>query len=206
MKSLGRFVVWFAIVFGLLAWPWTGMREAWRVIYRAQVGWVIESVFTGKELRVESLSDARHPRLDTAVGARGLRDGDGAWEIPFDSVAQGLLPLAMLTALYAATPVAWSRRWRPYLAGLAALELMGLLTIWVQVSGGLAEAGPDAGPGMLLMTAHRLLAENIWISFVAPLLWWIVWLARGGHWLFGAEWLNDRAGCAPIAPRRHGCG
>ena len=102
--------------------------------------------------------------------------------IPFDSYSQGWIPLAMLIALGLATPLPWSKVMKALPAGVALIQILMAATILVSVSFNLASAATPAGGPLCLMSANRLLVENIWFSFVPSFILWVAWLAGGGHW------------------------
>jgi hypothetical protein len=144
MKSLGGFVLRFALVFGLLAWPWPWLRQGVSVCFRAQARILASLIFPAHTFRVEAFSSGRFPTLDTCVIVADPEntgpDGQSrALEIPFDSGAQGWIPLAMLIALVIATPLPWARRWKALLAGALAIQLLVAATILASV--GIREVG-----------------------------------------------------------------
>jgi len=60
-------------------------------------------------------------------------------------MSQGLVPLAMLTALFAATPAPLSKRWPAWIAGVIALDLLVLVTIAVSIAFGLVAGETTSG-------------------------------------------------------------
>jgi hypothetical protein len=177
MKLPVRFFICFLILFGVLAWPWPSVHAITQTVFRVQTSWVAETLFRGRALAVHSLSDPRYPRLDVAVtplipNMVGAPEAGMILQIPFDSLSQGYIPIAMLTALFLATPVPWSRRWRSFLAGLFVLELIVLATIYVGIAFGLEDMKATHDHGVMLLFAHHLLGENVWFSFMPPLVWW----------------------------------
>ena len=135
--------------------------------------------------RAKPFSDPRYPGVDTllVVADRknpGFPSGESEVGIPFDSVSQGWIPLAMMIALSLATPLPFSKRLQALLAGTIVIQLVIAATVLVSVSFTLiGEAGP-AFPRFVLMLAKRLLVENIWFSFVLPFLFWAGWVAWAG--------------------------
>src|ERR1700677_4268321 len=114
MKSLCLFVLRFVLLFSLLTWPWSGLRQAVSACFRVEARFLVSVAYPGQALSVQPLSDSRYPSFDTEVtGLDLLKIGpEGrkwAVEIPFDSHSQGWVPLAMLIALVIATPLPWSK-------------------------------------------------------------------------------------------------
>ena len=112
--------------------------------------------------------------------------------IPFDSGAQGWLPLAMLIALGVATPLPWSKRIKFLLGGMVFVQGLVAATILAGVAYHFASATSPTEQHLPLAFANRLLVENIWFSCVPPFLLWVNWLAWGGHWKPLAEKLTPK--------------
>jgi hypothetical protein len=187
MKTLGGFALRFALLFGVLAWPWPVLRQAAGAGLRAQARWLVGIALPGYGCRVETFSDPRHPTLDSRVVVADLKklgpDGKGlAVAISFDSSSQSWIPLALWIALGAATPLPWSERLKALLAGALVIQLLVAATILVSVSSGLATGSWPAWERLSLRLANRLLVENIWFNFVPPFLAWACWLGWAGHW------------------------
>lgn len=185
MRPIAEFLLRFAILFGLLAWPWPGIETALRAGFRAQTHLIVSLTLPPSSFHVEPFSDPRHPTLDTAVvlpnpDTAGQTADKSVMEIPFDSASQGWIPFAMFIALNLATPMPWIKRWKALVVGVVIIEFLVAATIWVGVAFyRVSENSPFQLP---LMFAHRLLIENIWFSFVPPFLLWIASLAWSGHW------------------------
>jgi hypothetical protein len=187
MKTLGCFAVRFALLFGVLAWPWPVVRQAVGAGLRAQARLLVGIALPGYACRVETCSDPRHTTLDSRVVVADLKkpgpDGQGpAVAIPFDSSSQSWIPLALWIALGAATPLPWSKRLKALLAGALVIQLLVAATILVHVSFSLTTGNWPAWQRLSLRLANRLLVENIWFSFVPPFLLWACWLGWAGHW------------------------
>jgi hypothetical protein len=192
MRILCCFAVRFALLFILLAWPWQGRRNIFSACFREQVRWLIDAALPGQSSRVENFSDPRFPNLDTMLvvaDRTNLRPEVSPQQILFDSSSQGWIPLAMLAALCIATPLPWSKRFRALLAGAVAIEIIVAATVLVEVAFSLTSTTSPLGSPRLLIFANHLLAENIWFSFITPLVLWVIWLAWGGHWEELAEQL-----------------
>ena len=187
MKMLVCSALRFALVFGLLAWPWPGWRQVVSVCFRAQARFLVGAAFPQHSFRVTTFANPQFRGLDTLVVAadRKRLESDGHWtflSIPFDSGAQGWIPLAMAIALGLATPLSWSKRWKAIVGGMFLIQLLVAATVLVDVSFSLVDETSPAWKRVPLEFANRILVENIWFGFVAPFLLWAGWLAGGGHW------------------------
>jgi len=197
MKALCRFLLLFAVLFGLLAWPWPGQRQAVGAFFRMEARFALAVALPKHPFRVEGVPDSQPATLDTKViaadnGGRGENGANRALAIAFDSVSLDWIPLAMFIALVIATPLPWVKRIKALVVGATAIELIIAVTIAVNVSYSLASAALPAWERSTLMFANHLLMENLWFSFVPPLLLWAAWLAWGGHWKVFAEHLIHR--------------
>lgn len=194
MKLLGCFGLRFAILFGLLVWPWSGLRTTIGAVFRAQTRLLARTMPSQPAISVEKFSDPHHPGVDTLVVLADPKTtspsgGQSVVEIPFDSASQGWIPFAMLIALTVATPLPWPKRWQALLVGALVIQLLIAVSIWVSLSFGLTNENSPAWPRLPLLFAHRLLVENLWFSFVPSFLLWAGWLAWSGHWKLLAEQL-----------------
>jgi hypothetical protein len=187
MKTLGCFVLRFAVLFALLVWPWPGLRSTVSAGLRAQVRLLLGAMLPRQSFRVEPYSEVRHSNLDTLVVMAdqkkvGSAGGPSAVGITFDSASQVWMPFAMLIALTLAAPLPWANRFKALLVGGLVIQALVVATIWVSISFAFTSEASPAWPRLPLMVANHLLVENIWFSFVPPFLFWVGWLAWGGHW------------------------
>ena len=197
MKTLSFFALRFVLVFVLLASPWQGVRTLTGAAFRLHIRLVASTLFSRQSIRVEAFSNPQYPAIDTVVvlpdQPRPGRPGTPAEaKIPFDSLSQGWIPLAMLTALGLVTPAPWSKRLKLLLAGSLAILTLESAAIFVSIAFNLTTDATPAWPRVPLMCANRLLVENIWFSFVPPFLFWAGWLAGSGCWKQLKERLTGR--------------
>ena len=201
MKTLGLFVFRFALFFGLLVWPWPGLREAVSNCFIAEARFLVGATFPKQPFQVGTFSDPRFPTMDIQVSIpMAVTDPKNVefygrvatMTVPFDSGAQGWLPLAVLIALGIATPLPWSKRIRLLLGGVVFVQLLVAATILVSVAYNFAREASPAESHLLLTLANHLLVENIWFGFVPSFLLWVTWLAGGGYWKHLAEEMTRR--------------
>ena len=188
MKALSLFALRFVLCFGLLAWPWPGLRHAVGVGFRSGTSCLLSIAFPKMVFQVEALSDPRFPSSDTRVIVPEWQDveSDGrlvTLAIPFDSSSQGWIPLAMLIALVVATLLPRSKRVLALLIGCMLIQMLLLaVTILVSVAFNLSVGISSAGIRLLIILANRLMVENIWFNLVSSFLLWVGWLIGGGYW------------------------
>ncbi len=191
MKVLCLFALRFALIFGLLAWPWPGLRHTVGICFRSGTSLLLSAAFPKLAFQVEALSDPRFPSSDTRVIVPEWQDveADGTdgrrvtLAIFFDSSSQGWIPLAMLIALGVATPLSWSKRRLALLIGCLLIQMLLLAaTILVSVAFNLSVGISSAGIRLLIILANRLMVENIWFNLVSSFLLWVGWLIGGGYW------------------------
>jgi hypothetical protein len=198
MKILGVFALRFAIIFGLLICPWPGFHAALSAGHRVEVRWLVHALFAQPSIRVEKFSNPRYASVDTVIVLPNPKnsasaDGESVVGIPFDTLSQGWIPLAMFIALNLATPLPWSNRWKALLIGALVIEILVAGTVWVSVCNGLTSERSPAWSRWLWMFANRLLVENVWFSFVPPFLLWAGWVAWSGHWkILGSSMLLSK--------------
>jgi len=197
MKVLCRFLLLFAVLFGLLGWPWPGQRQVVGAFFRMEARFALGVALPKHSFRVESVPDPQPATLDTRVivadnESHGADGAKPALTIAFDSVSLGWIPLAMFLALVVATPLLWIKRLKALVVGALVTELIVAATIAVNVSYSLATTALPAWERSTLMFANHLLMENLWFSFVPPFLLWATWLAWGGHWRVLAERMIHR--------------
>lgn len=174
---LGRF----ALLYGLLIFPWPGFNKTYAAYFRA-LGQVIFAREGGRRLvHFEAVPENLHHRLDTriALANRDQVDREGKGPVLYlelDTRGVGWVPTALLLALILATPVSWRRRCVAVVWGLIAvhgfilfsvacntwnnstdLSLITLTPFWKTVVAGLDET----------------LITQMGASFVVPVLIWI---------------------------------
>jgi len=187
MRSLCLFLLRFALLFGLLTLPWPGRRQIVNTSFRAETRCLLAAALPRETFHILTFSAFRYPSLDVLVivakpNQAGPAGPKQAVQVPFDTDSQGWIPMAMVMALFVATPVPWSKRWKGLGVGLLAMQLMVMATILVSILFSMSSEATPSWERLFLLLANHLLVENIWFDFVAPFLFWAAWLACAGHW------------------------
>ena len=172
----------FALVYGLLIFPWPAFNKAYGGYFRA-LGQATFSRSGGpRYLQFEAVPEELHHRLDTRIAIANRDQADRAGNVPLhylelDTRGVGWVPTALLLALILATPVSWPRRAAALIWGLIAvhgfilfsiastiwnnsteLSLLTLTPFWKSVVEGLDET----------------LVTQMGASFVVPVFIWIL--------------------------------
>ena len=136
---------------------------------------------------VEPHGEPGHLSVDTRISIADLRERrpDGSLPVKvivLDSRSLGWLPFAMFIALWGATPLSWNSRWKTMALGLGGVLLFIAATVLASACAGMFQ--DDGWRQVLAGGAYHLLVENLWLSFVGPLLIWlggVLWLCREIH-------------------------
>ena len=99
---------------------------------------------------------------------------------------QGYVPTAVLVALMLATPIAWRRKWRALALGLLLVQGFVALRVGVALLAGFSRVGLgdrrllDVSPAAVwgLKRADQILAGDLHMTYIAPLLIWILVVVR----------------------------
>ena len=175
-----RFVVGFALLYGLLIAPWPGWNVCYGTCFRAMCAGCFPDSGGSRMIKFESARTG-HPGIDTSItianrdraGANGRVPAKVLW---LDARSVGWVPTALFVALTAASPVPWRRRSLALGSGLvlvhgfilfsvgcyiwnesASLGLVALEPFWKGIAGGLEET----------------LITQLGASFVVPSLIWL---------------------------------
>lgn len=187
-KSIAAFGLIFAVVFGILAAPWPGFRGAFAAVLGNELRLVLKFLLPRETVQIHPLPNPTHGSADTEAAVQAAVGSAGSAEdvrgVDFDSRSLGWMPHAMMLALCLATPMRWKRRWTLAAAGLLTTHVFVLTSLAIIVMNG---AMTDSTPGWLQWTlprANHLVLDNLWFSFVVPLVIWVagyVWLGNPGE-------------------------
>jgi len=180
-SPIARFLLCFALLFGVLIAPWPGWNQIYGAYFRALNGAVFARENASRILRIEAAHHVRPP-IDTVitmanpnrVGANGRMSARILW---LDARSVGWVPTALILALTIASLVSWKRRAWAILWGWL------LVQIFILVSVGCYIWNESAAIGLVTITpfwkpvAHGLeetLVTQLGASFVVPALIWLV--------------------------------
>ena len=116
------------------------------------------------------------------VGLSGRYPGG----VSFEARRHGFVPTALLVSLILATPVAWRRRAVALASGLALIHLFLVFRLWITALLGFAVVRLDGRPLLPLSSGwidtvallDRVLSDDLHITFVAPVLVWLLVTVR----------------------------
>jgi len=222
-KSVSLFALRFVVIFGLLVFPWPGLRSAFAVFMRSELRLVLRPMLASRDVCVRPHRDPAHPSADTEVAVADPKDllPDGnlpAKVLTLDSRSVGWMPQAMILSLCAATGLSRTRRWRLLLGGLAFTHALVLATFAVSVLPILVTEASPAWLFWLVNGAYHVLVENLWMAFVGPFLIWLLclfvsstgWRRMGGS-RPGSQGVSQKPGereplSEPLSKSRFGIG
>jgi len=187
IRVLGAFTLRFAIVFTLLVLPWPALNHFLHAVFLAETRCLVHLAFHGKFVRVESYQDPLHSSIDTkvTVGDPHNARSDGQAQvkvITLDGRSLAWIPHAVWFGLCAATPMNRARKVRMVLAGLPGVQLFVAVTVFNAVLAGLIDETSPRWQASVVEMLNHLLLDNLWVSFVVPLIFWCIWLGWQGDW------------------------
>jgi hypothetical protein len=190
MPDLGvlrMFVLRFAVIYGVLVLPWEPLRQYTTRLFQVETRWVLGLTFGQKRVHVEPWKHPEHPSIDSRVTIEEARQTQAAGERPLkvimlDGRSLGWIPHAFWLALCGATPGDYFKRLRMLFAGLVPLQLLVAAGVLSATLPAFLDESSKRWQAYLVEGLNHLLVENLWFSFVVPLLVWSLLLARQGHW------------------------
>ncbi|NOX57903.1 MAG: hypothetical protein GXP29_03480 [Planctomycetes bacterium] len=184
--STGRAVVIFAIVYGLLSVPWTGLQEGYSKVFRS-VGHTVFHDF-GPRGVVKFLPLEKPTRTTDSEITTGVK---GDRRIGFSSINPrflGYLPTIEIIALILASSISWRRRLFSFVLGLIAihlfiyLRLLLLIRIWYSSTTPWQQYHPSETMFAFLHRVNEVINVSPTAGFVVPVLIWIAVTFRSSDW------------------------
>lgn len=209
VKQIVGFLARLLVFYGLLAFPWPGLREAYSAAYQAAGDAVFGSFGRDGVVRFEALPHVRG-QMDTEIVFGNRRTRPAPRAVRHSARLTGYLPTAEVLALILATPIPWSRKWKALLWGLVLVH--GLVAIRVLIallhhfSGDHPCALYSPSPFWMVALTRVYKVTVVWVSFtfVAPLFIWILVAFRRADLVqWYCSWQRpapDRSGARPLAP------
>ena len=217
--SPAKTILWFFLrvcaFYALLLSPWHGLRDAYRVAFRAMGNVAMPRLASGDAgAQFVPLSLDPHGS-DTSVKILNRRNGKSG-SIDVKSGFLGFRPTAFLVALVLATPIPRSRRGVALLLGGIGVSIFVLLRTWLQLADMLSDPSPLRVYELSTFwkTAVKVGLKVLVLSppsgYIVPGLIWILAAFRRDDWdrLFGTPVVetnteSDRRGHSTPRPRRN---
>ena len=170
-------------------------------VYRAWGNILFDRWGGDRVARFESFDDPSGAR-DTIIRVGRLESGREHFlaSVGVNSVREGYVPVAMIAILTLATRLPWRQRLRLLAAGLALAQLFVFGRIGITILHGLSRTrfGDGAllqvssGTAWLLGRGEQILATDLHMTFLVPLLIWVTLLVTSGE-LRGLEFDRSRS-------------
>jgi hypothetical protein len=214
-----RFLLPFAVIYGLLIAPWPGWNAGYGVYFRA-LGQAVFGADAGRwVVRFEPTGDWRPP-IDTAIviANRDHADKDGlpVKKLGIDSRGVGWVPTALIIALTLATPLPVVRRIGAAFIALVLVQGYILFSVGCYILNQSTDLGvltPAPFWKAVLDGLEETLVTQIGASFVIPALIWlvVVYGCKDFGWFRGANVPGAQShskshskGFSPVATRQSG--
>jgi hypothetical protein len=187
-RLLLRFLFTVAILFGIMAWPWPGLKVAYGQAFRRGA----ELLFGGfgRDGKVGFFPasmpglpppprDSEHMDTFVLCANESKPPGDWVYGTWHDSRLIGYLPTIKLIALVMATPIAWPRRWNALFWGLLLVHAFIGARLAIVLLHSYSEPTPyqmyHLSPFWkgVLNGLHRLVVPSPLATFFAPVLIWV---------------------------------
>ncbi len=182
-KLILRFLLRFALIYGLLIAPWPGWSELYSEGFRA----VGNAVFGGSEgqrlLYFEAHRETRgFASLDTRIvlanRTQAYSSGNASAKmLGIDPRSIGWTPTALTIAFIAATPIPWRRKTGALIWGLIWIHAFILFSVWVYIWNNSTEVSLVTLSPFWKEIADDLqytLVTQMGVSFSVPVLIWIL--------------------------------
>lgn len=137
LRLIGRFVLRFAVVYGLLIMPWPGWKEVYSEYYRSLGNMVFGGGEERRSVDFERNTERVWPvNFDTliVVANRDQLDHNGIGpqiRLGLDTRQMGWIPSAVFLALTLAVPMTWKRRVSAWIWGVLLTQGYLIFSLWV---------------------------------------------------------------------------
>jgi len=187
IKAFGAFAVRFGLIFTVLVLPWPPLKNLIRDVFLTESELLLRLTLPYQPVEVQPYQDPEHSSIDSRVILGDPRNTPADRQAPvkvitLDGRSLAWIPHAVWFALCGSTPVSWPRRVKMLLVGFALVQIFVGVTVFSVVLGGLVQDSSPNWQTALLQVLNHLLVDNLWVSFVMPLLVWCIWMAYRGEW------------------------
>lgn len=182
-------LVRFALIFGLLIYPYRGLDEGYASCFRFLGTIVFDRDGDARVVRFRA-HEIQHgfSTLSTQmlVANRELVDSSGrgkALLVDLDTRSIGWIPTALTIALVLATPIPWRRSARALFWGLVLIHILILFSLQVAIWDQWAELSSHAASPLwqtIVDALYYTLITQMGASFAAPVVIWIAVTFRAG--------------------------
>jgi hypothetical protein len=192
-KFIVLFLVQFAVIYGLLIYPWPGWKEVYGEGFRAVGNALYSSDSDKRTIHFEAHKETKgFAAIDSRIVLSNPSLVDETGKVPtsnlgFDSWSICWLPTALTMAFILATPIPWKRRLWALLWGLVLINLF----LWFSVQAYIWNESPNVqlltlSPFWKNITddLEYLLIQQMGVSFSVPLVIWIVVTFKREDWKF----------------------
>ncbi len=176
-RHLVGFVVRLAILYGLLAAPWPGLREAYARLYCGTTNALFGAFGAKGVVQLRSV-DSGGGNMDCEISIRN-RSSSVVGTTQHSARITGYLPMATTVALVLATPLTWRRRLRALAWSVFWITLFILFRTWLTLLYWFCADGawhiyePSALWRGVMNTVYEFTAVAPTCTFLIPALIWI---------------------------------
>jgi hypothetical protein len=208
-KDIAAFSLRFAVIFGVLTAPWGPWIDFTHGVLLFETRVLLGLTFPWKLVEVEALHDPQHESINTRITLGDPREVRPAGKIPvkvltLDTRSLGWMPHAVWFALCGATPTSWRRRLKMLGLGTLGIQLFFGITIFIMAFSALLPVSAPPWESYVAEVLKHFLLDNLWLSFVTPVVIWICWIALWGDWLNQAKERGPERGVKPVIVSQEG--
>jgi len=191
LRPLIGFVVRVALLYMVMAWPWSIVTRAYASAYRSVCNACFSSMVSGGSVHFQPISE---PKRDYDSEILFVNTRTGAKQLALASSRDpAYLQTAFVIALVLATPLPWRRRFLSLGASLVLVHLVILAKVCLTLVHGLnrgqvAVLHLSHGVERVVALANREAVNDIVSVLMIPVLIWMVVIFFAGDW---ERWLKD---------------